>query len=115
MPIYEYQCASCGKRQEFLQKISDPPRTRCEHCGMEALAKMVTAAGFQLKGSGWYVTDFRNGGSKPTAKKDGGEPTAAKDAATSSGSDGASPPAEAPKAAPPAAPAAGGAGSASGT
>lgn len=114
MPIYEYQCASCGKRQEFLQKISDPPRTRCEHCGNEALSKMVTAAGFQLKGSGWYVTDFRNGGSKPAAKKEGGESAPAKESGTPSATEGSSPSPGASPAASNSAPAAGGASSASG-
>jgi putative FmdB family regulatory protein len=72
MPIYEYRCSSCGHQQEFLQKLSDPPQTRCTKCGQETFAKMVTAAGFQLKGSGWYATDFK-GGSKPAAKTEGGE------------------------------------------
>jgi len=62
MPIYEYRCASCGHQQEFLQKVSDPPHTQCPKCNQPSLAKMVTAAGFQLKGSGWYATDFRNKG-----------------------------------------------------
>ena len=75
MPIYEYRCASCGHQQEFLQKLSDPPHTRCTKCGEESFAKMVTAAGFQLKGSGWYATDFKGGGQKPAAKTEsaGGE------------------------------------------
>ncbi len=59
MPLYEYRCQSCGKSTEILQKMSDPPKTLCPHCGQEALTKLVSAAGFQLKGSGWYVTDFR--------------------------------------------------------
>ena len=66
MPIYEYRCGSCGFQKEFLQKISDAPLTDCPECGKPALNKLVTAAGFQLKGSGWYVTDFRNG-SKPAS------------------------------------------------
>jgi putative FmdB family regulatory protein len=65
MPIYEYRCASCGHQQESLQKVSDPPLTVCPQCGKASLAKMLTAAGFQLKGSGWYATDFRNQGSAP--------------------------------------------------
>lgn len=66
MPIYEYKCSSCGHQQEYLQKVSDPPHTKCPACGKEALTKMVTAAGFQLKGSGWYATDFKGkGSSKP--------------------------------------------------
>ena len=64
MPIYEYRCAACGHQQEFLQKVSDPPVTVCTKCGKPAFEKMVTAAGFQLKGSGWYATDFKNSGSK---------------------------------------------------
>jgi putative FmdB family regulatory protein len=72
MPIYEYRCSSCGHQQEFLQKLSDPPRTQCTQCGKETFAKMVTAAGFQLKGSGWYATDFKGGESKPAAKTEGG-------------------------------------------
>ena len=64
MPIYEYRCTSCGHQQEFLQKVSDPPVTVCTACGKPTFAKMLTAAGFQLKGSGWYATDFRN---KPAA------------------------------------------------
>jgi putative FmdB family regulatory protein len=84
MPIYEYRCSSCGHQQEFLQKLSDAPHTRCTECGQETFAKMVTAAGFQLKGSGWYATDFKGGGAKPAAKaegdsgaKDGGGPAPA--------------------------------------
>jgi putative FmdB family regulatory protein len=63
MPIYAYRCESCGHSKDVLQKISDAPLTVCPQCGAEAFKKQVTAAGFQLKGSGWYVTDFRNGGS----------------------------------------------------
>jgi len=69
MPIYEYRCSSCGFQKEFLQKLSDPLHTVCPDCGKESFKKMLTAAGFQLKGSGWYATDFKNGGSKPEAKK----------------------------------------------
>ena len=61
MPIYEYRCNACGFQKEFLQKMSDPQLTVCPECGKETFDKMVTAAGFQLKGSGWYVTDFRDG------------------------------------------------------
>lgn len=68
MPIYEYRCSTCGHQQEFLQKLSDPPRTQCTQCGQETFSKMVTAAGFQLKGSGWYATDFKGGSAKPAAK-----------------------------------------------
>lgn len=62
MPIYAYKCGSCGHAKDVLQKISDAPLTACPACGAEAFSKQITAAGFQLKGSGWYVTDFRNGG-----------------------------------------------------
>jgi putative FmdB family regulatory protein len=68
MPIYEYRCESCGHQQEFLRKVSDPPLTVCTKCGKPTFSKMVTAAGFQLKGSGWYATDFKNSGAKPAAK-----------------------------------------------
>src|SRR5690349_1736781 len=63
MPIYAYRCASCGHSRDVLQKISDPVLTACPACGAEQFQKQVTAAGFQLKGSGWYVTDSRNGAS----------------------------------------------------
>lgn len=61
MPIYAYKCASCGFAKDVLQKVSDAPLTDCPQCGAQAFSKQITAAGFQLKGSGWYVTDFRGG------------------------------------------------------
>ena len=61
MPIYAYRCEACGFAKDVLQKISDQPLTVCPECGKESFKKQVTAAGFQLKGSGWYVTDFRGG------------------------------------------------------
>ena len=61
MPIYAYKCGSCGHAKDVLQKISDAPLTTCPACGAESFGKQLTAAGFQLKGSGWYVTDFRGG------------------------------------------------------
>jgi putative FmdB family regulatory protein len=70
MPIYAYKCESCGHRQDVLQKISDPLLTVCPACGASAYVKQVTAAGFQLKGSGWYVTDFRDGGSNKGGSAD---------------------------------------------
>ncbi len=75
MPIYAYKCESCGHAKDVLQKISDAPLTVCPQCGEPAFKKQVTAAGFQLKGSGWYVTDFRGGNSTgvPAPKTDGGE------------------------------------------
>jgi putative FmdB family regulatory protein len=69
MPIYEYRCSTCGFQKEYLQKVSDPKLTHCPECGKPTFDKMLTAAGFQLKGSGWYVTDFRDKGSKPKAAK----------------------------------------------
>ena len=63
MPIYAYKCGSCGHAKDVLQKISDPVLTVCPACGAESFTKQLTAAGFQLKGSGWYATDFRGGSS----------------------------------------------------
>jgi|SRR5574343_702709 putative FmdB family regulatory protein len=61
MPIYAYRCESCGHAKDVLQKISDAPLTDCPSCGAAAFKKQLTAAGFQLKGSGWYATDFKGG------------------------------------------------------
>jgi putative FmdB family regulatory protein len=61
MPIYEYECKSCGNRQEVIQKLSDAPLTDCPDCGEAELKKLVSAAGFRLKGGGWYETDFKSG------------------------------------------------------
>ncbi|MDN3920835.1 FmdB family zinc ribbon protein [Roseateles violae] len=61
MPIYAYRCASCGHAKDVLQKLADAPLTQCPACGAETFSKQVTAAGFQLKGSGWYATDFKGG------------------------------------------------------
>jgi len=83
MPIYEYRCGGCGFQKEYLQRMSDAPLTDCPECGKPQFNKMVTAAGFQLKGSGWYVTDFKNndkGGGSTKAAKDGDKaPEAKKD------------------------------------
>jgi putative FmdB family regulatory protein len=68
MPIYEYRCASCGFEDEFLQKVSEPKLTECPKCGKPTFEKLMSAAGFQLKGNGWYATDFKNSGAKPAAK-----------------------------------------------
>jgi putative FmdB family regulatory protein len=70
MPIYEYRCASCGYENEYLQKVSDPLLTDCPECGKPTFSKLVSAAGFQLKGNGWYATDFKNNGAKPSAGKE---------------------------------------------
>ena len=72
MPIYAYKCAECGHQMDVIRKVSDPPLTDCPTCGKPALVKQVTAAGFQLKGAGWYVTDFRDQGSGK--KKDAAKP-----------------------------------------
>ena len=69
MPIYAYRCSTCGHAKDVLQKMSDPVLTVCPECGASTFQKQVTAAGFQLKGSGWYVTDFR-GGDKPAGGGD---------------------------------------------
>lgn len=68
MPIYEYRCEKCGHQLEVIQKMSDAPLTDCPECGKAALTKLISAAGFQLKGTGWYQTDFKNSGKKPEAK-----------------------------------------------
>jgi len=75
MPIYAYKCSSCGHEQDVLQKIADAPLTDCPVCSRASFAKQLTAAGFQLKGSGWYATDFRNGSAAKPAdpKTDGGD------------------------------------------
>lgn len=67
MPIYAYKCESCGFSKDVLQKISDAPLQDCPTCGKATFKKQVTAAGFQLKGSGWYVTDFKGGSAPATA------------------------------------------------
>lgn len=71
MPIYAYRCTTCGHAKDVLQKVSDPLLTECPACGAATFAKQVTAAGFQLKGSGWYVTDFRGGGNGAGGKAEG--------------------------------------------
>ena len=69
MPIYEYRCGACGHQEEFLQRVSEPPLTECPVCRKPTFQKLLSAAGFQLKGSGWYATDFKNKSSKPADKK----------------------------------------------
>ena len=68
MPIYEYRCQSCGYQNEYLQRVSDPLLTECPECRKPTFTKMVSAAGFQLKGTGWYATDFKTKPSKPAGK-----------------------------------------------
>jgi putative FmdB family regulatory protein len=93
MPIYAYRCDACGHGRDVLQKMSDAPLTDCPSCGAAgSFKKQVTAAGFQLKGSGWYVTDFRGGGSTGAAASTAAAPAgdAAAPAAAAAASDGAS-------------------------
>jgi len=66
MPIYEYKCSACGHQEDHLQKMSEAPLTKCPACGKKKYAKQLTAAGFQLKGSGWYASDFKGGAAKKT-------------------------------------------------
>ena len=100
MPIYAYRCSACGHAKDVLQKLSDPVLTVCPACGEATFSKQVTAAGFQLKGSGWYVTDFRDGNKggktadKPADKPAGGDAPAVKPA------DAAAAPASSPAPAP---------------
>ena len=117
MPIYAYRCTACGHAKDVLQKMSDPLLSTCPACGAEAFTKQLTAAGFQLKGSGWYVTDFKGGGAAPAAAaaKDGdaapatapaaaeGKPDSKPDSKPDNKPDN-KPASTAPAAAPPAAP-----------
>ena len=84
MPIYEYECNDCGHQLEALQKVSDDPLKDCPECGKPALRRLVSAAGFRLKGSGWYETDFK-GKSEKKANLASGDSTAAKPASSSGG------------------------------
>ena len=90
MPIYAYRCEACGFAKDVLQKMSDAPLTECTACGKPAFKKQLTAAGFQLKGSGWYVTDFRGGQSAPAASELGAASTTPAAPATASGESSAS-------------------------
>jgi len=69
MPIYEYRCEDCGHQADHLQKVSERPLSKCPACGKKAYKKLLSAAGFQLKGSGWYATDFKTAAKKPAEKK----------------------------------------------
>jgi putative FmdB family regulatory protein len=80
MPIYAYRCESCGFVKDVLQKMSDAPLTQCPQCEKDTFRKQVTAAGFQLKGSGWYVTDFRGGSSGANGAASNGAAAAQSDA-----------------------------------
>ena len=80
MPIYEYRCNACGEEYERVQRITDDTKPPCEACGAEEVARLVSMSSFHLKGSGWYVTDYKNSsrpGSQPAAKEDGGDKTPA--------------------------------------
>jgi putative FmdB family regulatory protein len=79
MPIYAYRCGDCGFEKDVLQRLSDPLLTDCPSCGKSAFVKQLTAAGFQLKGSGWYATDFKSG-TKSSDRKSGDDSTSAADA-----------------------------------
>lgn len=101
MPIYAYKCASCGHAKDVLQKISDPLLTVCPACGAATFTKQLTAAGFQLKGSGWYATDFKGGApAAPAANADGSK--AAAEPAKSGGDTAAKPATDSPAAPAPA-------------
>ncbi len=76
MPIYEYECAACAHQLESLQKISDAPLLDCPQCGKPSLRKLISAAGFRLKGGGWYETDFKSGNKKKNVVESGGGSTA---------------------------------------
>ena len=93
MPIYAYKCADCGHEKEVLQKITDAPLTDCPGCGHPSMAKMVTAAGFQLKGSGWYATDFRNKDAGGKSSKPDGKTESANDAKVDGGASSTATPA----------------------
>jgi putative FmdB family regulatory protein len=105
MPIYAYKCSACGFAKDALQKMSDAPLTVCPACGASAFEKQVTAAGFQLKGSGWYVTDFRDGGGKKAEPATAAAAAKNGDAAAPATTAEASSPAPAPAPAPSPAPA----------
>ncbi|TFZ01455.1 FmdB family zinc ribbon protein [Ramlibacter rhizophilus] len=96
MPIYAYKCGSCGHAKDVLQKVSDAPLTACPACGAEAFSKQITAAGFQLKGSGWYVTDFRNGSKSGSTSTGEAGKTDAGDKAGSPSEGAGAKPADAP-------------------
>ena len=109
MPIYAYKCAACGFAKDVLQKMSDAPLSVCPSCGQAAFQKQLTAAGFQLKGSGWYVTDFRDGNKGGAAKdKPAADGTAKPDAAPAPSAAPAPAASPAPTPAPASAPASGG-------
>ena len=99
MPIYAYRCESCSFAQDVLQKMSDAPLTQCPECGKDTFRKQVTAAGFQLKGSGWYATDFRGSANQTPTKSGSASETASADNSGAKAT-GANQPAAAPASAP---------------
>ena len=114
MPIYVYKCESCGFAKDVLQKMSDAPLTECPSCGAAAFRKQLTSAGFQLKGSGWYASDFK-GGAAPAGASGGGSDSASPDSGAAKPAAGAAAPSAAtpaPASAPASATAAGGGGEA---
>lgn len=98
MPIYAYRCTTCGHAQDVLQKVSDPLLTVCPACGAATFTKQITAAGFQLKGSGWYATDFRGGATPKPADGDAKPADKPADAAPAADKPAAAAPAPAPAA-----------------
>ncbi|WP_261527845.1 FmdB family zinc ribbon protein [Burkholderia multivorans] len=103
MPIYAYRCEACGFAKDVLQKMSDAPLSQCPECGKDAFRKQVTAAGFQLKGSGWYVTDFRGGSggaSAPATAASSGDAAPTAPAAAAPAAESTTTSAAAPAAAP---------------
>lgn len=103
MPIYAYRCEACGFAKDVLQKMSDAPLSQCPECGKDAFRKQVTAAGFQLKGSGWYVTDFRGGSggaSAPATAASSGDAAPAAPATAAPAAESTTTSAAAPAAAP---------------
>ena len=94
MPIYAYKCDSCGHAKDVLQKMSDDPLTKCPSCGGPTFNKQLTAAGFQLKGSGWYATDFKGGAASTSAPAVAGAAAGTSTPSDAGGAGGASPSAE---------------------
>ena len=97
MPIYEYRCPDCGHQDEFLQHISEPPISNCPQCGRASFQKLLSAAGFQLKGSGWYATDFKGSGKKPPEKSAAAKAETKTESKTESKSESKSEPKSEPK------------------
>lgn len=98
MPIYEYRCQACAHQLEALQKLSDDPLKDCPQCGKQELTKLVSAAGFRLKGGGWYETDFKKAGKKNLVDSASGDSSGSKTESTKSDSAAASPAPAAPAA-----------------